>query len=95
MKHTPNKKQKDSFEALKKAFDRCKKEGLVIYAKCGDIVAYTRQANDYVENEHGFEVCISSYNSCIPYLSANVLADSGADDYPGYVSEEDRLKFNP
>lgn len=95
MKHTANKKQEEAFEALKKAFSKCKKNGLVIYAKCGNIVAYTKQADNYVENEHGFETCLSSCNGSIPYLSANVLADSGADDYPNYVSEEDSIKFNP
>lgn len=95
MKHTANKKQTEAFEALVKAFKRCKNTGLVLYAKSEFVVAYTKQADEYVEKKHGFETCLASCNGQIPCLSANVLADSGADDYASYVSEEDKLRFDP
>ena len=94
-KHIANKKQELAFNSLIKAFKEAKKTGLVIYAKSEKLVAYTKQADDYVKNEHGFEKCLSSYGGQIPYLSCSLLADSGADDYPSYIDKADAEKFNP
>lgn len=94
-KHIANDKQRKAFDALIKAFKACNKAGLVIYAKSEKLVAYTKQADNYIEVEHGFEKCLRSYCGQVPCLTSNILADSGADDYASYVSEEDHDKYNP
>lgn len=94
-KHIANQKQRKAFDTLIKAFKACNKAGLVIYAKSENIVAYTKQADHYIEVEHGFEKCLRGMGNQIPCLIARLLADAGADDHPSYVSMEDDKKYNP
>jgi len=91
--HTASKAQKKAFDQVVKAIERAKKTGLVFYGKQWDLVAYTKQADDYA-NEFGFERSLSGVSQ-IPYLSKHILADCGADDYSRYRTQEDREKFNP
>lgn len=94
-KHVANEKQVASFKAIVKAIKAANKIGLVFYAKSDNLVAYTKEADHYIENEHGFDTCLRGKGGQIPKLTASILADSGADDYPSYVTKEDDSKFNP
>lgn len=94
-KHIANDAQRKAFDKLVKAFKEAKKSGLVIYAKSEKIVAYTKQADNYIENEHGFEKSLRGQGYQVPNLNANLLADSGADDYGCYMTIEDNHKYNP
>lgn len=94
MSHIPNTQQIKAFKELIKSFNKCKKLGLVIYAKQHHITAYTREADAYAE-EFGFEEALNGNGGIIPYIDACVLADAGADDYALYRTLEDEKKFNP
>ena len=94
MSHIPNTEQIKAFKQLVKSFEKCKKLGLVIYAKQYHLAVYTKEADDYAEKTNKSLLCIGDYGT-IPYLSAKVLADSGADDYACYVTEKDQELFNP
>lgn len=94
--HVPTAAQKKAFDKVVKAFQMAKKSGLVFYAKSQNIVAYTKEADNYIENEHGFENCLRGEGYQIPYISKSFLInDSGADDYASYITKDDELKFNP
>lgn len=94
-KHIANEKQRKAFDKVISAIKAANKTGLVIYAKSQSLVAYTKQADHYVEEEHGFENCLRGRGYQIPNLSQSILADSGADDFPCYITMEDNNKFNP
>ena len=94
MSHTPTKEQEKAFKSAINALKKCKKLGLVIYAKQYDLVAYTKEADDYAE-EFGFEEALRGEGSQMPCISTNILADSGADDYPVYRTKSDQEMFNP
>ena len=94
MSHIPNTEQIKAFKQLVSYFKKCKKLGLVIYAKQYCLAAYTKEADDYAEETNKRLLCIGNYGT-IPYLFAEVLADSGADDYACYVTEKDQKLFNP
>lgn len=94
MSHIPNIEQIKAFKQLVNSFKKCKKLGLVIYAKQYDLVAYTKEADEYAE-EFGFEKALTGDGGVIPYISAKVLTDSGADDYALYRTIEDEEHFNP
>lgn len=94
MSHIPTIEQEKAFKSAINALKKCKKLGLVIYAKQYDLVAYTKEADDYAE-EFGFEKALTGEGSQMPCLSATILADSGADDYPVYRTKEDQYLFNP
>ena len=94
MSHIPNTEQIKAFKQLVSSFEKCKKLGLVIYAKQYRLTAYTKEADDYAEETNKSLLCIGHYGT-IPHLSAEVLADSGADDYACYVTEKDKKLFNP
>lgn len=85
----PNKIQEAAFKKVVKAMQEAKKAGLVFYGKSDVLVAYTRQAEDYV-NQHGFSKLLGRGTRQIPnLLGRNVLHDSGADDYPCYATKKD------
>jgi len=97
MSHTPNKEQEKAFKAAIDALKKCKKLGLRIYAKQWDLVAYTKDADDYADEKCPLHK-MSRLNNCgtIPYLDGNrILSDSGADDFAFYISQEDKEKYNP
>jgi hypothetical protein len=91
--HTATKAQKKAFDSVVKAINRAKSLGLAFYGKQDSLVAYTNQADDYV-NEIGFDRSLRGVAQ-IPYISAIVLTDSGADDYSCYKTQADKEKFNP
>ncbi len=93
-KHIPNKKQTKAFEQVIKAIDRAKKAGLVFYGKQDNLVAYTKQANDYIKQYDFDRICATGYRA-IPYISDSCLTDSGADDYPCYKKDTHQHKFYP
>lgn len=93
MSHIPNEQQEKAFKAVERAINKCKKLGLVIYAKQYDLVAYTKEANEYAEITNESLLRIGNY-ATIPHLSLRQsLADSGADDYACYISKEDENKY--
>jgi hypothetical protein len=94
MSHIPTIEQEKAFKSAINALKKCKKLGLVIYAKQYALVAYTKEADDYAE-EFGFIKALMGDGSQMPHLYANILADSGADDYPVYRTREDQYLFNP
>ena len=94
-KHIPNERQKKAFAQVIKAIERAKKAGLVFYAKSNALVAYTKNADDYA-NQWDFSTLLSrAEGRTIPFLGENILTDSGADDYVGYMTKEDQKKYNP
>jgi len=84
----PNKKEKAAFERVIKAIKAAKKLGLAFYGKQGALVAYTKYADDYADKFNYDKICANG-NKSIPYQSANVLNDSGADDYACFYKPED------
>ncbi len=88
MGHIPNKKQELAFKEVIKAIKAAQKLGLRFYGKQYELVAYTKEANDYAES-FDFQELLRGCNSTIPYLSSSILQDSGADDYAQYKSQLD------
>lgn len=96
-KHLANKRQQKAFEKVVKAMENAKKLGLVFYAKQWTLVAYTKDADNYAEQNCPLHK-LSYVENCgvIPYLDAyGLLSDSGADDYAVYISDKDAKKYNP
>jgi hypothetical protein len=80
--------QEKAFKRAINAIKKCHKLGLVIYAKQYDLVAYTKFADDYIE-KHGFLNLLQNGNSKVECISIQCLSDSGADDYPSYLTNDD------
>lgn len=92
-KFTPTKKQEDAFNDVVKAFAKAKRLGLVFYGKSGSLVAYKKNADDYMEAD--FEKSLRGGGNQIENLSAfNCISDSGADDYGCYLTKEDEEKYS-
>lgn len=83
--------QEKAFNKVIKAIKDAKKKGLVFYGKQNNLVAYTKQAETYIETD--IDGCWFGKGKVIDYLSANVLSDSGADDYALYRTTEDAQNF--
>ena len=70
-----------------------KKLGLRFYGLGTNLVAFTKEADDYAHDNN----CIGNPYRCeggaLPYLSKNILTDSGGDDIPNYLSKQDEEKF--
>lgn len=89
----PTTDQKKAFTKVANAIKAAKKAGLIFYGKSGDLVAYTKEAEDYVES-HGFLKCLRSTHGEIPNISVSgLINDSGADDYPHFISKADEIKY--
>lgn len=85
--------QERVFKSLIRVFKKAKKQGLVFYAKSDSLVAYTKDADDYIEED--FEGSLGTRFSPVPYLSSsNCISDSGADDYGNFRSLEDQEKYS-
>ena len=93
LKHVPTEAQEKAFDAVVKAIQAAKKKGLVFYGKCSALVAYTKHADTYIEDELGFDNSLRGMGSQVPFLSKDLLADSGADDYGHYPTEADERKY--
>lgn len=84
MSFEPTKEQRKAFKKVADAIKLAQKAGLVFYGKSDSLVAYTVEANDYIEN-YGFERCLNNGNKQIEHISqTGLINDSGADDYPCY-----------
>jgi hypothetical protein len=94
MDFNPNQKQKEAFKKVEKAIKDAKKSGLVFYGKSACLVAYTKQADKYID-ENGFENCFGNMCSQIPCISENgLINDSGADDYPQFMTKSDEERYS-
>ena len=93
MKFQATKKQEELFNKVIQAMELAKKGGLFFYGKSGALVAYTKQVENYVD-EHGFEELLRGRGNQIPYLTSEILSDSGADDYISYRTQEDEEKYS-
>lgn len=87
---SPTEEQKLAYKKVAKAIKEAKRKGLVFYGKSGSLVAYTKQADAYVESI-GFEKCLGGYGQIDCISETGLIKDSGADDYPSYQSLEDRI----
>ncbi len=90
-KFTLTDEQEKAFKKVISAMKKAQKTGLVIYAKQYDLVAYTREANDYIEEN--FEKSLATGFNQVENISIACLADSGADDYGCYRSQSDEDYF--
>ena len=66
------------------------KKGLVFYGKSGNLVAYTKQADDYNNKVDFSETLGTGFREIECISKAGLIVDSGADDYPNYRSAEDQ-----
>ena len=92
IKFTPTIEQEKAYKDVIKAIKKAKKLGLVFYGKSGALVAYTKQADDYIENN--FRESLRGRGGQVDNLHENILADSGADDYGSYLTKEDEEKYS-
>ena len=92
MKFAANKKQQEAFNKVIKAIENAQKLGLVFYGKQENLVAYTKQAHNYIEED--FSSSLYGDGNQIEHLSKNVLFDSGADDYGRYRMKEDEERYS-
>lgn len=92
-KFTPTPKQEAAFNDVVKAFKKARKTGLVFYGVCNTIVAYKKNADDYITND--FEASLRGDGNQIVNLSATgCIVDSGADDMGCYLTEGDEIKYS-
>lgn len=93
MKFSLTLKQEEAFKKVEKAIKDAKKLGLVFYAKSEKLVAYTKQANDYIEED--FESSLRGKGNQVECISkSGLINDSGADDYGCYRTEADEEKYS-
>lgn len=95
--HNATKKQEKAFENVVKAMNKAKAVGLHFYAKQFNLIAYTEQADNYL-NRYDFQKYFGygTSKNTVPYLSAHsILDDSGADDYQYYLTDKDFKNHNP
>ena len=88
----PTKEQEKAFQKVVAAIKAAKKLGLSFYGRQGSLAAQNAFVEKY-EKEHGFDHLLQTGAGQLPCLTANVLNDSGADDYPCYASSEDEQHF--
>lgn len=88
-KFQPTPQQERAFRSVITAIKRAQKQGLRFYGKSDSLVAYTSQAADYAVH-HDYSTRGYTQIEC---LVASVLQDSGADDYPKYISAADYNEF--
>lgn len=94
MNFTPTQEQEKAFKRVENAIKNAQKLGLVFYGKSGNLVAYRKEADDYVDN-YGFDNCLGNGYPQIPNISVSgLIKDSGADDYPSFISESDKEEFS-
>jgi len=94
MEFSPNKEQILAFKKVEKAIKDAQKKGLVFYGKSGNLVAYTKQADNY-NNEVDFSRTLGTGFGQIPNISkSGLIVDSGADDYPCYRTQADEDMYS-
>jgi len=81
--------QKKAFGKVVKAIKDAKKTGIAFYAKSNELCAFQSKAMEHAAPLHS--IGRFDYANPIPYESATVLADSGADDTEyfdkGFITE--------
>lgn len=81
--------QKKAFNKVVKAIKEANKAGISFYAKSDSLCAYQSEAMKHAAPLHSMG--IKDYANPIPYVGANVLAGSGADDTEhfekGFITE--------
>lgn len=90
-KFKANSTQKKAFDRVVKAIESAKNKGLRFYGMQWDLAAYTDYAEKYI-SDNGY-VCGGSKTQ-IPFLSATILSDSGADDCAKFIKEEHNPEYN-
>jgi hypothetical protein len=90
----PTSKQQQAFKRVERAIKDAKKEGLIFYGKSQSLVAYTKEADDYIRT-NGFEKCFGTNAGQIPCISKlDLINDSGADDYPQFLTKSDEEYYS-
>lgn len=93
MKFTPTLEQEKAYKKVASAIKNAQKSGLVFYGKSGSLVAYTKQADEYIEKD--FEGSLASGRNQIACISeTGLISDSGADDYGCYRTERDEERYS-
>jgi len=86
--------QKKAFKVVEIAIKKAQKTGLVFYGKSGSLVAYTKDAANYTDEN--FESCFGFGTGhqidCIS--KTGLIRDSGADDYPNYRTKADEELYS-
>jgi hypothetical protein len=81
--------QNKAFKSVERAIKKAQKSGLIFYGKSGSLVAYTKDAADYADED--FEKCFGygtgTQIDCIS--ETGLIRDSGGDDYPNFITEDD------
>lgn len=91
---SPNEEQIKAYKKVKKAIKEAQKKGLIFYGKSDSLVAYTKQADDYINNV-GIEKSLATGFSQIPCISeSGLIADSGADDFNCFISKADENMYS-
>jgi len=92
-KFTPTEKQEQAFKDVVKAFKKAKRLGLVFYGKSDSLVAYKKNADEYIESN--FEASLRGGGNQVQKLQARgCLNDCGADDYGRYLTIEDQEYYS-
>lgn len=82
------KKQAAAFSQVIKAIERLHNTGLVLFGKQFNLVGMTKETALY-ERDNDLLDRDGKGNNGLEYVSANVLFDSGADDYTHYKTNSD------
>lgn len=77
-------KQRLAFEKVVTAIRDAQKQGLAFYGKQEKLVAYTKEASNYIVINDLTEIKYTG-NAQIECLAESLLTHSGADDYPMYL----------
>ena len=93
MSFTPTLEQEKAFKKVETAIKKAQKLGLVFYGKSGDLVAYTKQADKYIEED--FDNSLGTGLSQVDCISkTGLISDSGADDYACYRTKFDEEMYS-
>lgn len=89
-KHHFNEKELIAFKNVVKAIKQAKKLGISFYGLQNNLVGYNKFSANYIDRNSDTALLSSSaHNGIIPYESASVLTDSGADDYYHFNQKDD------
>lgn len=94
MSHIPNDKQIKAFNNAVKAIKKLRDLDMMIYGKQDYLVAYTKDADNYIQEYAPLHKIFDETFGTVPCLNFRCLNDSGADDYASYISKEHHDEFN-
>lgn len=93
MNFTPTLKQEKAFKKVEIAIKKAQKLGLVFYGKSESLVAYTKQADRYIEED--FDNSLGTgFNQIESISQTGLISDSGADDYACYRTKHDEEMYS-